>query len=130
MTTEEKLADLALELFNAKKAEDKAKESRINIEQEIINTVVVDENQSKTFKAGELKLTVKKELSYAVDQDNLFGAGLISAWLESIFERVPETFKFKPSDYEKMHETNPEAFKAISPYVSVKPKKTSVTLKF
>jgi len=36
-TNVEKLADLALELFNAKKAEDKAKESRINIEQEIIN---------------------------------------------------------------------------------------------
>ena len=129
MTTEEKLAELSLELFTAKKAEESNKALRIEIEEKIIALVEVEENQSKTFKAGDLKVTVKKELAYSVDEENLFSAGLSSGVLERIFDRVPESFKFNTKNYELLNRDDPEAFKAIAPFVTTKPKKTSVTLK-
>lgn len=125
----EKLAELAKELFLAKKAEDEAKKHRIGIEEKILALVDVGDNTSKTVKAGDLKLTVKRELGYAVDEEALFGAGLTSEWLEGVFDRVPETFKFNPRSYEKLHEANPEAYAAIAKYVATKPKKPSVSLK-
>lgn len=129
MTTEEKLAELSLELFTAKKAEESNKALRIEIEEKIIALVEVEENQSKTFKAGDLKVTVKKELAYSVDEENLFGAGIASSALERVFDRVPESFKFNAKGYELLNRDDPEAFKAIAPFVTTKPKKTSVTLK-
>ena len=132
MNNEEKLEGLVKSLFHAKKAEEQAKAARIEIETAIVDLLDVDENQSKTFEAGDLKVTVKKALSYVVDKDNLFGAGLESSWLEGVFDLVPpiaEQFEFNAKSYDALRTSNPGAFKEISKYVSTKAKKPSVTLK-
>ena len=126
---EEKLAELAKELYLAKKAEDEAKKHRIGIEEEILALVEVGENASKTVKAGDLKLTVKKELGYTVEETALFSSGIASHTLEVVFDRIPETFKFNPRSYESLREADPAAFAEVSKYVATKPKKPSVTLK-
>ena len=128
MTNEEKLEELARTLFTAKKAEESAKNARIAVEEQILALIECDENKSKTVKAGDIKITVKKELGYTVDHDGLFGAGLSSAWLEACFTEVPASFKFVPKSYEALAETNPEAFKEIKKYVCIKAKKPSVSL--
>ena len=126
---EAKLAELARMLYAAKKNEEAAKADRIAIEEQILGLIEVGENASKTVKAGDLKLTVKKELGYTVEETALFSSGIASHTLEVIFDRIPETFKFNPRSYEALREANPAAYSEISKYVATKPKKPSVTLK-
>lgn len=126
---EAKLAELARMLYAAKKNEEAAKADRIAIEEQILGLIEVGENASKTVKAGDLKLTVKKELGYTVEETALFSSGIASHTLEVIFDRIPETFKFNPRSYESLREADPAAFAEVSKYVATKPKKPSVTLK-
>lgn len=129
MDTEQKLEELARMLYAAKKNEDAAKADRIAIEEQILSLVDVADNSSKTVKAGDLKITLKRELSYSVEETALFSSGIASHTLEVVFDRIPETFKFNPRSYESLREADPAAFAEVSKYVATKPKKPSVTLK-
>jgi hypothetical protein len=129
MDTEQKLEELARMLYAAKKNEEAAKADRIAIEEQILSLVDVADNSSKTVKAGDLKITLKRELSYSVEETALFSSGIASHTLEVVFDRIPETFKFNPRSYESLREADPAAFAEVSKYVATKPKKPSVTLK-
>lgn len=128
MTNEEKLEELARKLFTAKKAEESAKTARIAVESQMLEIIKCEDNKSKTVKAGDIKITVKKEDGYTIDEDALFGAGLESAVVDGLFKPAPKRGDFIPKNYEALKETNPEAFKEIKKYVCIKAKKPSVSL--
>ncbi len=123
------LRHLAVQLYRAKRAEEDCKKARIEIENQILSLVDMPEVGSRTFPAGELKLSCKKELSYTVDERGLFAAGLPDEAVRSLFEEVPATLKFVPSQYEDLKKYDPDMFAEVSKYVTVKPKKPSVTIK-
>lgn len=116
---------LAGELFRAKKAEDEAKKKRISIEEEIARYISTPERGSKTVKAGDIKITVKRDLTYKCSDVN---AALMECG-DYCFKRIPEKMEFDSAAYEKLREESPREFAKISQYVEVKPKKVSVSLK-
>lgn len=123
------LSQLAAKLYWARREENEKKKERIRIEEEILKLVDIPINTSKTINAGDLKLMVKRELSYSVEEEALFGAGLPDEWIEQVFSKVPETLKFEPRRYEKLQELEPEAYKEVSKYVTTKERKPSVAIK-
>jgi hypothetical protein len=123
------LEQLACDLHNAKVMEDKAKAVRIQIEERIAALVETPENGSKTVQAGEIKVTVKRGLSYSVDFDGLFGAGMPQSVMGRVVKDIPATYDFDPKGYEALKNDDPEAFHEVSKYVTTKPKKVAVTLK-
>lgn len=129
MENEEYLEGLARDLYRAKQAEETAKNERIRIENLILEAVEMPETGTKTVKVGALKLALKKENSYAVDEKGLFAAGLPTETVRSLFEEVPASLKFVPKQYESLRQMDPSVFSEVAKYVTVKPRKPSVALK-
>lgn len=126
---EKTLEELAIQLHEAKVAENKAKESRIEAEEAIAKLVETSENGSKTVDAGDhMKITVKRGLLYKADVDDLK-----KLWEEQginvPLKLVPESVAFDAKMYEEMRDNVAPGFLQISKLVTVTPAKTSVTLK-
>lgn len=126
---EKTLEELAVQLHEAKVAENKAKEIRIEAEEAIAKLIETDADGSKTVDAGEhMKITVKRGLLYKADVDDLR-----KLWEEQgitvPLKLVPESVKFDEKLYEEMRESVAPGFLQISKLVTVTPAKTSVTLK-
>jgi hypothetical protein len=123
------LATLALDLFHAKKAEDEAKKKRISIEESIAALVETGVNGSKTVKAGDLKLSVKRALSYTADIDGIRDLNVEDGLPLKPTEPVPAGWAFDEKAYEALSESNPQLFKEVARFVTTKPRKVSVELK-
>jgi hypothetical protein len=129
------MAQLADELYQAKKAEDEAKTKRIEVEEQIAALVETDVNGSKTVKASDhFKVTVKRAMKYTADMNTLFDltrgmdADLIP--IKVIPEQhIPEMLAFDEKLYEGLREKNPEVFNKLARCVNATPAKVSVTLK-
>ena len=126
---EQELEDLACQLHNAKKMEDQAKAVRIQIEEKIAALIETPANGSKTVQAGEIKITVKRGITYSADFDGLFGAGLPASIMERVVTDVPATYDFNAKGFEALKNEDPEAYHEVAKYVATKPKKVAVTLK-
>jgi hypothetical protein len=124
------LEELATKLYDAKKAEEAAKKSRIEAEDAIAAIVEGPENGSKTVKAGDsLKVTVKRGKSYKADLDAIRNLDIPDILMPvDLTDPVPAGFAFNEKKYELLAEQHPETFAAIAQFVTVTPKKTSVTL--
>ena len=72
MTTDPRLAELVKELYTAKQNEEVAKKARIAVEERIAALVETPENGSRTVDTGVMKVTVKRENSYKLDDERLF----------------------------------------------------------
>lgn len=120
----DKLEELAKELLAAKKTEDNAKSKRIEIEEKIAALVKTGDNESKTVSAGDLRLTVKRALNYKADVEALAKGGF-----KDILVVVPRTYELDEDGYENLRSSDPSRFAQASAFVTVKPRKVSVTLK-
>jgi len=128
MDNEPTLKELAGLFFDAKRREDEAKKNRIEIEEMIASLVPTPENGSKTVEAGDgLKVTVKRSLKYEADLEEIQKLDDSIAGLP--IKIIPSKMVFDEKAYEAIREKSPKAFQMISSYVTVTPKKTSVTLK-
>ena len=126
--TDQNKADLFRDWLKAKKAEDKAKSSRIEVEAQIEAIYGTDfEGNSKTFKEEELGFSVnlKKNIVYDLDQ---------AAW-ESVRKDIPadlrpEKIKFsvdaKGFEWLRESKEHAEYYKMVSDCVTIKNNKTSV----
>lgn len=120
------LNELAKELYLAKRAEDKAKAKRIEIEEQIAAQVETSDRGQKTVDAGEgFKITVKRGLSYEADCTLL--ATLLGP--DAPVKEVPAKLAFDATAYEKLRETAPDLFAAAAEHVTTKPSKPSVTIR-
>ena len=117
----DKLEKLATALYDAKKAEDAAKESRVAIEEEIAALVETPDSGSKTVTAGSLKVTVKRGFSYKADVQAILGLGLADPPLKTKIELHEKA-------YEDIRATDSGLFAKLSKFVTVTPRKVAVTL--
>ena len=129
VTMAQKLEELACELHAAKVAEDKAKAARIALEEKIAALIETPENGSRTVAAGEIKITVKRGITYSADFNGLFGAGLSASIMERVVTDVPATYDFNAKGFEALRTEDPAAYHEVAKYVSTKPRKVAVTLK-
>lgn len=115
-----KIDELAKALSIARIQEAEAREARIAAEEALIAQLEIGESERKTLKTDVgLKVVVQSGLNYK---------------LAKIFD--PDTVPYKQvikteldtKAYEQMRQEDPKAFAKASEYVTVTPKKTSVTL--
>jgi hypothetical protein len=110
--------------LKAKKAEEKARKQRVEIEQELEKLVPEFDGLSKTYSDEGFKITVKKSESYSFEK----------GW-EDIRDSIPETLRPERVKYDVdragfdylKESTNPAekaAYKTISKYVVFKTGKT------
>jgi hypothetical protein len=116
------LENLAVALYDAKKAEYAAKEVRVAIEEQIAELVDAPENGSITVDAGSLKVTVKRGYSYKADVQAILGLGLADPPLKTKIELHEKA-------YEEIRESDSNLFAKLSRFVTVTPRKVAVMLK-
>ena len=120
------LETAATNLHNAKVELNKAKKALIECEEVITSLVTCDDNGSKTVAAGDhFKVTVKKGYNYKIEKDD------INKIFDIDHDMIKSTSKqeLDVSKYEKLRNEDPETFKAVAAYVTLTPKKVSVTTK-
>jgi len=119
------------QLIETKKVEAKAKDERIFIEEEIAKLVEGKVNGSVTVDAGEgFKVTVKRELGYTVNVEGLRGLEIKEEFLPlKTTEPVPAGYAFDKKRYEAVIEENPGIAAAFAEHITIKPKKTAVSIK-
>ena len=126
MADQQTLENLADEWRNAKRDEEEARQSRIAIEQQIINVTGCKEEGSETHRAGDRKVRVTGKLNRTLDQ---------AAW-ESIAPTIPEAMR--PVEYAPKLDTKglrylennePEVYKRVCEAIVTKPGKPAVEVK-
>jgi hypothetical protein len=122
------LGDLAGSLFRAKKDEETAKQSRIKIEEALASKIEGPEIGSTTIDTGEgIKVTVKRGFNYKADVAAIRDLEMSDELVP--IEFIPSCFAFDESKYEALRSSNPQQFAKVAPFVTVTPKKVSVSLK-
>ncbi|NBW51496.1 MAG: hypothetical protein EBR49_15695 [Betaproteobacteria bacterium] len=121
------LTNLVTELIQAKAAESQANIRRINIEQAIIKITGQKEEGSFTLDLENgMKLTVTGKLSYAADMSML--TQLCQALSPDMRPLKIET-KLDETGCKYLRNNEPETWALIAPAITVKPAKTSITIK-
>lgn len=124
MDTPKTLTELGIEWLACKYDENKARDARIAIEEQIIAITGKRDEGSKTHDAGGCKITVTGKKTYKLDW---------TAW-ESIKAQIPVNMhpvKYKPEVDEKgvkyLQANEPELYKLLP--LEVKPAKTAIDVK-
>jgi hypothetical protein len=122
------LACLCRQLIHAKKAEEKDKSKRIEIEEKIAVLVPGPEKGQKTVTLPDgSKVTVERGFNYKAACD------MIEAAMRPLDRPAPvkvkTTRELDEKGYEWYRENDEDAFNLISSFVTVTPKKVSVSVK-
>ena len=124
MIEDPRLAELVKELYTAKQNEEVAKKARIAVEERIAALVETPENGSRTVDTGVMKVTVKRENSYKIDEERLF-----ADTFPGLVKEVPASWKIDVKAYEAERAKDSETYREACQHVTVTPKKVSVSLK-
>ena len=124
ITNDPRLAELVKELYTAKQNEEVAKKARIAVEERIAALVETPENGSRTVDTGVMKVTVKRENSYKLDDERLF-----ADTFPGLVKEVPASWKIDVKAYEAERAKDSPLYREAAEHVAVTPKKVSVTLK-
>jgi hypothetical protein len=129
MTDTQQLMELASELLQAKEKEQAATNDRIAIEERIAALVPTEDVGQKTIALPEgVKVTVKRGLNYKADCESILDI-CCKLELENIPIKVKTTRDLDEKIYNWYYKNDKDTFRVISEYVTVSPKKVSVTLK-
>jgi len=120
----DELSQLASDLVIAKSTEAKAKAKRIEIEETIAAKLKAPEDGSKSFEAGEYKVTIKNGLLYSCNVEDLDALDI-----EPALRPIKTERKFDPKGYKWLKENDSATFAKVAEVVTVKPAKVSVTVK-
>ncbi|HHU21751.1 MAG TPA: hypothetical protein GXZ51_04845 [Acholeplasma sp.] len=115
------IEQLAVALYDAKRAEDEAKKKRIDIEMQIVAIVDGPDSGSQTVQAGALKVTVKRGFNYKADTQAILALGLADPPLKTKIE-------LDKTAYERIRKDDSALFDRISTFVEVTPAKPAVTI--
>lgn len=120
------LQELISDLVIAKLNEEEAKENRIAIEEEIAKLVPGPEIGQKTVNIEGFKVTVKRGFNYKA---NLEEIDKLNIWNDNPIPVSSKTTRLlDEKGYEWYRNNNKNIFDKISKFVSVTPKKVSITL--
>lgn len=124
----ERIDELAIKWSIAKQAEEKARDERVAVEQEILQLTPAREEGSQTITTQRgVKITTTGKLTYKCDITQL--VALTKAWpAESI--PVKTEVKADESILKALREHSPDAWRQIAPAITVMPAKTGVRVVF
>lgn len=105
-------------LMAAKAAEDRAREERVALEEEVAGLVKTKPEGQETVQVGRYKVSIKRGFSYAIaDMDALTRIPGVPIKTQTVLDETAVK-KMKPAE-----------FMAIREFLTVKPKKASITVK-
>jgi len=121
-----KLAKLANDWRESKRAEESARDARLRIEQEILEQTGCKEEGSQTHDAGDWRITVTGKLKRKLNADK---------WRE-IEDSIPEALRpveYKPAldtaGLRYLENNEPDIYRQICQAIETKPAKPSITIK-
>jgi hypothetical protein len=118
---------LAEQLIAAKHAEQQANEARVEIEQEIIALLGAREEGSSTHQLGNgMKLTITGKMTYSADMELLMQ---LCNYLPENMRPIKVEPKLDDTGAKYLRNNEPEIWQTIAPAITIKPAKTSVTIK-
>ena len=124
----EQIDMLALKWSIAKQKEDAAREERVSVEQEIIALHPAREEGSETFATPMgVKISLTGKLTYKADLAKL--QEITANWPEEA-RPIKTEVKADESILKALREHSPDAWRQISPAVTVTPAKTGVKVVF
>lgn len=115
------LEALAIELANAKKLEDEAKKASIAAEEKLAAAIGGKDSGSTSVNCGGIKVTVKRGWNYKVED--------IASFAEQFPGLVKTKQELHASAYERLRDSDEQAFADAAFYVTATPKKVSIELK-
>jgi len=120
------LAALLQDWHDAKAQENRIRDARVKVEEEIIAITGAKDEGSQTHEAGEYKVTVTGKLTRTIDTEK---------W-RAIEPGIPEALRpvqYRPVLDNKglrwLQDNEPEIYAEIAPAITTKPAKTGVTVK-
>jgi hypothetical protein len=130
MSDNETLSILYNDLAHAKQAEARSTALRIAAEEKIVALVTGPDTGQRTITLTDgRKITVKRGLNYRVDVQSLVKTHRLLGIPCPAPVKQKTTYELDAKGYEYYRENYPQAFTAISEFVTVTPKKIAVTLK-
>ena len=115
------LESLAIDLANAKAAEEAAKKVRLECEAKLAEALGGNEDGSQSYTCGRLKVTLKRGWNYKADVEWFAENG------HGYLLRMKA--EFIGAAYENLRDSDPGLFRELAGHVVATPKKASVELK-
>jgi len=118
--------EIANELFEAREAEKKANERRIELEEELIAILGSKEEGAQTHEVGEYNLTITGKLIRSIDWD---------MYDKSIAAKIPESLQpvkvkreLDDTGVKYLANNEPQIYRLLAKALSIKPAKTAVKI--
>ena len=118
--------EIANELFEAREAEKKANERRIELEEELIAILGSKEEGAQTHEVGEYKVTITGKLIRSIDWD---------MYDKSIAAKIPESLQpvkvkreLDDTGVKYLANNEPQIYRLLAKALTIKPAKTAVTI--
>jgi len=118
--------EIANELFEAREAEKKANERRIELEEELIAILGSKEEGAQTHEVGEYKVTITGKLIRSIDWD---------MYDKSIAAKIPESLQpvkvkreLDDTGVKYLANNEPQIYRLLAKALSIKPAKTAVKI--
>lgn len=118
--------EIANELFEAREAEKKANERRVELEEELIAILGQKEEGAQTHEVGDYKVTITGKLIRKIDWD---------LYDQSIAAKIPESLQpvkvkreLDDSGVKYLANNEPQIYRLLAKALTIKPAKTAVTI--
>lgn len=118
--------EIANELFEAREAEKKANERRVELEEELIALLGQKEEGAQTHEVGDYKVTITGKLIRKIDWD---------LYDQSIAAKIPESLQpvkvkreLDDTGVKYLANNEPQIYRLLAKALTIKPAKTAVTI--
>ena len=118
--------EIANELFDAREAEKKANERRVELEEELIAILGQKEEGAQTHEVGDYKVTITGKLIRKIDWD---------LYDQSIAAKIPESLQpvkvkreLDDTGVKYLANNEPQIYRLLAKALTIKPAKTAVNI--
>lgn len=118
--------EIANELFEAREAEKKANERRVELEEELIAILGQKEEGAQTHEVGDYKVTITGKLIRKIDWD-LYDKSIAAKIPESL-QPVKVKRELDDSGVKYLANNEPQIYRLLAKALTIKPAKTAVTI--
>lgn len=118
--------EIANELFEAREAEKKANERRVELEEELIAILGQKEEGAQTHEVGDYKVTITGKLIRKIDWD-LYDKSIAAKIPESL-QPVKVKRELDDTGVKYLANNEPQIYRLLAKALTIKPAKTAVTI--
>jgi len=124
------LAEAVRAYIEAKQAETKATAARVAAEERILALRPAKEEGSETFEAAGVKVTVTGKLTYSCDDVRALAKACVASSMPANWIPVKAKTELDATGAKWLRTTAPDVWaRVVAPHVTIKPAKTSITVK-